>query len=95
MNMETRVRRLSWFDGLDALQTPCNYLHVRKAEAGRLLTNLVYTVHGISRNQQKDSGKAYCTYLCILECFLSASKGGLDRRRSRVNLTSSWGRAES
>ena len=95
MNMKTRVRRLSWFDGLDALQPPGNYSHVRKAESGRLLTNLVYTVHGICRNQQKDSGKAYCIYLRISECFLSARKGGLDRRRRGVNLTSSWGREES
>jgi hypothetical protein len=88
MNMNTRVRRLSWFNGLDALQPPGNCSHVKKAESGQLLTNLVYTVQGISK---KGREKAYCTRLGILEGLVSAREGGLHRRRRRVNLTSSWG----
>ena len=79
VNMKTWVGRLSWFDGLDTLQTPGNCSHVRKAESRRLLTNLVYTVQGVWRNQQKYREKGYCTHLGILEGFVSTRKGRLDR----------------
>jgi hypothetical protein len=94
MDMRTRVRRFSWFDGLDALQPLGNYSHVRQTKCRRLLTNLVYTMQGIRRDQQRTTGQARFTHLGILECLVSASEGGLDRHRCRVNLTSSWGRAE-
>jgi hypothetical protein len=58
MGMRARVRHLSWFDGLDALQPLGNCSHVRNAKRRRLLTNLVYTMQGIRRDQQRISGKA-------------------------------------
>jgi hypothetical protein len=40
MDMRTRVRRSSWFDGLDTLQPLCNCLqvslHFGRAKCGRL-----------------------------------------------------------
>ena len=91
MEMRARVRHLSWFDGLDALQPLGNCSHVRNAKRRRLLTNLVYTMQEAWRYQQRTSGKARFVHLGILECLVSSREGGLDRRRRRVNLTNSWG----
>ena len=94
MDMGTRMRHLSRFDGLNALQPLGNFSCIRNAKRRRLLTNLVYTMQGIRLDQQRTGGKARFAHLGILECLVSAGEGGLDRYRFDVNLTSSWGRAE-